>query len=330
MERPTIVFADVPVEGPMQNYLEELLTRVTLLHPQNCAPEEMDAVRETAVAWIGRSQPLRLSDLEAMPSLKLISAWGVGYNHIDLAAATGRRIPVCLNPVFSRSMAEAALALVLALSKRLPLLARDARSGTTPGQNDRGIEVRGRSLGVIGFGRIGQATGELAHRLEMQVLAYDPYLPAGQFPTWCRLVSLEPLLSAADFVVITAPLTAETRHLIGPAQLALMKPTAYLINIARGPLVDEAALFEALQTGQIAGAGLDVWEQEPLDPANPLLALDNVIPTPHKIGATWDSLEAVCRTIQSNVLRILAGERPENVLNPQIYDDPSRSIDQTR
>lgn len=326
VKQPVIVFADVPVEGPMLYFLEELQSRVTLFYPQNCTAQEMEAVRGITAGWVGRAQPLRRADLDAMPCLQLISAWGVGYNHIDVAAATERRIPVCLNPVFSRSMAEAALALVLSLSKRLPLLVRDARSGRSPGQNDRGIEIKQRILGLIGFGRIGQATGELAHRLDMQVMANDPYLPAGQFPTWCRPVSLDQLLSTADFVVLTAPLTAETRYLIGPGQLALMKPTAYLINIARGALVDEAALLQALQQGQIAGAGLDVWEQEPLDPANPLLALDNVIPTPHKIGATWDSLEAVCRTIQHNVLRVLAGERPEHVINPLIYDDPDSRI----
>jgi D-3-phosphoglycerate dehydrogenase len=323
MERPIVIFADVQVEGPMLVYLDELLDCVRLLHPRNCSPDEMEAARGEALAWIGRSQPLRRTDLDAMPAVKLISAWGVGYNHIDVNAATERGIPVCVNPVFSRSMAESALALVLALSKRLTLLMRDARDGKTPDQNDRGIEIKNRSLGMIGFGRIGKETGELARRLEMRVLACDPYLPAAQFPSWCRPASLAELLSTADFVLITTPLTAETHHLIGSPELAMMKPTAYLINLARGKIVNEAALFDALQRQKIAGAALDVWEQEPLDPANPLLALDNVIPTPHKIGATWDSLEAVCRTIQSNVLRVLVGEHPEHVINPQIYDDPT-------
>jgi phosphoglycerate dehydrogenase-like enzyme len=131
---------------------------------------------------------------------------------------------------------------------------------------------------------------------------------------------MEDLLRSADFVVIAAPLTPDTHHLIGEPQLALMKPSAYLVNIARGPLVDEAALLPALEQGRIAGAGLDVWEEEPLRPDHPLLTLDNVIGTPHGLGATWESLQQVCEAIQANVLRVLAGQRPEHVINPEVFE----------
>ncbi|HIC89432.1 MAG TPA: hypothetical protein EYP04_08525, partial [Anaerolineae bacterium] len=272
-----------------------------------------------AIVWISRRQPVDEQEIADMPKLRMLSAWGVGYNHIDVAAATARRIPVCINPVFSRSVAEAALTLILALSKHLPQLMRDARSGRRPHQWERGVEIRGKTLGVVGYGRIGGEVGKLGRRLDMEVIAYDPYLPVERFPGWCQSVTLEALLQAADFVVIAAPLTEETYHLIGERQLALMKPTAYLVNIARGPLVNEGALLSALREGRIAGAGLDVWEEEPLRPDHPLLALDNVIGTPHRLAATQEGLQRVCQAIQSNVLRVLAGERPEHVVNPEVF-----------
>jgi phosphoglycerate dehydrogenase-like enzyme len=326
VDLPTVVFSDINIVDSMQQSLENLFARSWVINPKTNTPNQIQSAKEVAVAWISRSQPLTRADLARMTYLKIISVWGVGYNHIDLIAATDRSIPVCINPVFSRSMAEGALTLMLALAKRLPFLSHCARSGNTPGEFDRGIEIRNRKLGIIGFGRIGKEIGELADRLGMQVFAYDPYLSVDNYPIWCQSVSLNQLLSSADFVVVTAPLTNDTYHMIGTTQLAMMKPSAYLINISRGQLIDEVALLEALHQGQIAGAGLDVWENEPLDPANHILTLENVIPTPHRIGATWESLDAVCQAIQSNVLRVLDGESPVNVVNPQIYENSNKGI----
>jgi phosphoglycerate dehydrogenase-like enzyme len=317
--KPVVVFSDVHIEGAMPEYLSELLERTEVLSLDRSTPEALEEARAEAVVWIARLHPVSQADLVRMPKLKMLSTWGVGYNHIDVAAATARRIPVCINPVFSRSVAEAALTLILALSKRMTQLMHDAHSGRRPLASERGVEIRGKTLGIVGYGRIGDETGELGHRLEMEVIAHDPYLPSDRFPVWCRSVTLEALLQTADFVVVAAPLTSETHHLISGPQLALMKPSAYLINIARGPLVDEAALLSALQEGRIAGAGLDVWEEEPVRPNNPLLALDNVIGTPHRLGATWESLQHVCEAIQENVLRVLAGQRPKYVVNPEVF-----------
>ncbi len=319
-DRPVVVFSDVHIEGRMPDYLSDLLARATVLSPGLSTPEAIQAARAEAVVWLARLRTVSQADLEAMPQLKLISTWGVGYNHIDVAAATARGIPVCINPVFTRSVAEAALTLILALAKRFTHLLRDAQAGRRPLESERGMEIRGKTLGIVGFGRIGEDIGDLGHRLEMTVLAYDPHRPPGSFPEWARQVSLETLLQTADFLVLAAALTPETHHLIGARELALMRPTAYLINVGRGPLVDEAALFLALQSGRIAGAGLDVWEQEPLRPDNPLLALENVVATPHKLASTWDSLRLICQSIQGNVFRVLAGERPENVVNPEAFD----------
>jgi len=172
---------------------------------------------------------------------------------------------------------------------------------------------------VVGYGRMGSEMGELCHRLDMTVVAHDPYLASDRFPVWCQPVALDYLFKTSDFVVLVAPLTADTHHMISTPQLALMKRSAYLINMGRGPLVDEAALLAALQQGQIAGAGLDVWEEEPVRPDNPLLVLDNVIGTPHRLAATWESLASLCTGIQTNVFAVIAGRRPENVVNPEVF-----------
>lgn len=319
-KRPVVVISDVNIEGAMPDYLSQLLKRTEVHSPDRSTPEAIETARAGAVVWVTRIQPVSEADLEAMPKLRMLSSWGVGYNHIDVAAATARHIPVCINPVFSRSVAEATLTLILALSKRLPQLMGNARSGRRPLQSERGMEIRGKSLGVVGYGRIGQEIGELGQRLEMNVMAYDPYLPPERFPSGCRSVSLEELLGTADFVVVAAPLTTETHHLIGQPQLARMKASAYLINIARGPLVDEAALLSALKARQIAGAGLDVWDEEPPQPDHPLLALDNVIGTPHYLSATWESLQSLCEALQSNIFRVLADKRPEHVINPEVFE----------
>jgi D-3-phosphoglycerate dehydrogenase len=319
MEQPIVIFEDIPIEGRVRDYFQELFERTTVLSPNNNPPEEIENAKQHAIAWISRIKQLDLSELSKSSNLKLISAWGVGYNHIDVAAATAKGIPVCINPVFSHSMAEAALLFILALSKRLPQLMQDAIVGRSTKQTERGVEIRGKTVGLVGFGRIGRETGELCKRMETEVTAYDPYLSPSEVPTWCQLLSLGQLLHTADFVVITAPLTSDTYHLMGSQQFKQMKPSGYLINIARGPLVDEKALIAALDAGQIAGAGLDVWEIEPVKIDNPLLHRDNVITTPHKIGATWESLEQVCRAIQTNVFLVLENKPPFDIINPEIY-----------
>ena len=304
----------------MPEYMNKLLKRTKVLSPAWAKAEDIEKAKAEALVCVARLQPMGEPELNAMPKLRMLSSWGVGYNHIDVAAATARRIPVCINPVFSRSIAEAVLTLILALSKRLPYLMRDALTGHRPLASERGMEIRGKTLCIIGYGRIGREVGEIGHRLEMEVIAHDPYVSPDSIPSWCRLVKLDALLQAADYVVITARLVPETYHLVGAPQLALMKPSAYLVNMARGPLVDEAALLAALRENRIAGAGLDVYEEEPVQPDNPLLALDNVIGTPHKLGATWEGMQQVCEAIQENVFRVLAGQRPEHVVNPGVFE----------
>jgi phosphoglycerate dehydrogenase-like enzyme len=304
--------------------MPELARQAQVVSAPRVPPDDLAAARHAGVACVTRAAPITGADLDAMPMLRLVSAWGVGYNHVDVAAATARGIPVCINPAFSRSMAEAGLTLVLALSKNLTRHIKNAKAGIRSPDSDRGMEIGGKTLGIVGLGRIGRELGDLAHRLDMAVVAFDPYLSGVDYPTWCKLVALPDLLRAADFVVVTAPLTRQTHHLMGAEQFALMKPSAYLINIARGPLVDEGALLAALAEGRIAGAGLDVWEKEPVRPDHPLLALENVIGTPHRLGATVESLQALCRSLEANLLRTLRGERPENAVNPEVFQGGPR------
>lgn len=318
--RPVVLFFDLPDEVVVRGLLADLEGRIDGHWMRSTSPDAWAAAGQEALVCVSRAHPLTAADIASMPRLRLISAWGVGYNHVDLAAATARRIPVCINPVFARSMAEAALVFILSLSKNLLRHVSDARTGARSSTAGRGVEIRNRTLGLVGFGRIGRELGDLAHRLEMRVIACDPYLPADAWPSWVQARPLDGLLRDADFVVIAAPLAPETRHLIGAPQLAVMKPSAYLINIARGSLVDEGALLAALREGRIAGAGIDVWEEEPVSPENPLLADDGVIGTPHRLGATVESLHALCASLKENILRALDGRQPLNVVNPEIFD----------
>jgi phosphoglycerate dehydrogenase-like enzyme len=320
-EKPIVVLSDIPLTLAMQGYLSELADVVKFVHPGEATSRAIASAAENAVVCVSRVRPVTSDDMQRMKNVKMLSAWGVGYNHIDVSAATALGIPVCINPFFSRSVAEAAFTLVLALAKRLRYLMRDATTGRDAGHQNRGTEIRGKTLGVVGYGRIGREIADLGHCIGMQVVASDPYVQPSHDQSWCPLVKLEDLLAMADFVVLATSLTSETKNMIDQAELARMKPSAYLINVGRGSLVNEAALLTALQKGQIAGAGLDVWEHEPVAMDHPLLALDNVIGTPHRLAATWESLEGVCGGIAENVRRVLNGELPLNAVNPEVLAD---------
>lgn len=266
-----------------------------------------------------RRRRLVQADFAAMPKLRLVSCWGVGFDHVDTAAAGRLGIPVVVNPVFETSVAEAGITLVLALYKRLPELTALAKSGTGAMDADadaiRGREVRGQTMGIVGFGRIGRAIGQLAHALGMLVVVADPALTSDDLPSWCTPLTLDELVSRADVVVLAAPLTDTTSHLIDRDQLARMPKGSFVVNVGRGGLIDEAALLEALLSGHIGGAGLDVWEQEPVDPAHPLLQLSNVVGTPHALARTRESYDRICAAIAANIQLLLEGRPPLHVVN---------------
>jgi phosphoglycerate dehydrogenase-like enzyme len=183
--------------------------------------------------------------------------------------------------------------------------------------------LTGRTLGVVGAGRIGKELLRMARAFDLKLLAADPYINAIELGyIGARKVDLDTLLADADFVVVCCLLNDETRHLIGAPQFALMRPTAYFVNVARGPIVDEAALIEALRAGHIRGAALDVFEQEPVAPDNPLLAMDHVILTPHSLCWTDECFHNMASTGLASIVDALAGRRPEFVVNPEVLVHP--------
>ncbi|NJE29922.1 hydroxyacid dehydrogenase [Thermococcus sp. 18S1] len=239
-------------------------------------------------AIIVRSKPkVTRKVIEAAPKLKVIGRAGVGLDNIDLEAAKERGIKVVNSPgASSRSVAELAVALMFNVARKVAFADRKMREGTWAKKQAMGIELEGKTLGVVGFGRIGYEVARIAHALGMKVLLYDPYPNEERAKeVGGTFASLEDLLRESDVVTLHVPLIDATYHLINEERLKLMKPTAILINAARGAVVDTEALVKALQEGWIAGAGLDVFEEEPLPADHPLTKLDNVVLTPH-IGAS--------------------------------------------
>lgn len=258
--------------------------------------------------------------------LSVVARFGVGYDNVDVAACTEAGVLLTITPDgVRRPVALSVMTLLLALTHRLlekDRLTREGRWAEKLGYMGQG--VTGRTLGVIGFGNIGREVFRLAEPFGMRHLAFDPHLPAdaGQ-ELGVDLVSLDELLAQSDFVAVCCALTPETHHLIGAAQLARMKPNAYLINVARGPIVDQPALTLALQQRQIAGAGLDVFEQEPVDPQDPLLTLDNVIVAPHAICWTDECFLRNGRSACESILDVAAGRTPRYVVNQDALEQPA-------
>ncbi len=266
--------------------------------------------------------------LARAPRLKMIANMGVGYNNIDVAAATRRGIPVSNTPgVLTDATADLAFTLILAVARRVVEGDRRVREGEFKLWAPflfLGREVSGKTLGIVGFGRIGRAVARRAGGFNMRVLYHsrNRLTPAEEKEWSAEYAGLEALLAEADFVSLHVPLSEETRHLIGAAELSRMKPTAYLINTARGPVVDEKALLAALQQGVIAGAGLDVYENEPaLTPG--LAEQANVVLLPHVGSATLETRTGMAAMAARNLIAGLGGQRPPNLVNPEILS-PSR------
>ena len=257
--------------------------------------------------------------VESAKRLAVVARFGVGYDNVDVAACTRNGVAVTITPDgVRRPMAQAILTFILALSGRLLQKDRLTRSGAWAQRLDfMGVGLTGRTLGSLGLGNIGRELFTLAAPLEMRHIAHDPYARPEATPG-VELVDLDALFRTADFVVVNCPLTAETRHLVNAERLALMKPTAFLISTARGPIVDQTALTDALRAGRIAGAALDVFEQEPIHPNDPILALDNVIVTPHALCWTDECFSGNGRSALGDILEVAAGRTPPNVVNPDV------------
>jgi phosphoglycerate dehydrogenase-like enzyme len=258
---------------------------------------------------------VRASSLRGVQSLRLVARLGVGVDNIDVAACTAARVLVTTTPdSVRRPMAAGAMAFVLALAHRVTEMDRHVRGGGWARFAHCGTGLDGRALGIVGLGNVGRELARLAAPFGLHILAVDPF--ATSVPDGVELCSLDELLRRSDIVVVTCPLTDETYHLFDASRLALMKPTAYLVNIARGPIVDGAALADALGAGRLAGAALDVFDPEPIGPLDPLLALDNVILAPHAIGLTDELFRLGGRSVARAVLAVAEGRLPEFPLNP--------------
>jgi phosphoglycerate dehydrogenase-like enzyme len=280
--------------------------------------EELLGELSGIAAIIAGSEPYTRRVMEAAPGLRIIARAGVGYDSVDLAAATERGIAVTITPGANQdAVAEHTFALLLALAKKLIAQHAGVAGGQWPRQAN--VPLRGQVMGIAGLGRIGKAVAVRAEGFGMRLLAFEPY-PDKAFVAkhHVTLVPLERLLAEADFLSLHVPLGPDSKHLINRRTLALMKPTAFLINTARGGLVCEADLLEALQSGRIAGAGLDVFEKEPPG-RNPLFGLDNVVLSAHTAGVDWQSLRDMAVSSAQAVASLSRGEWPaEKVVNADV------------
>jgi phosphoglycerate dehydrogenase-like enzyme len=274
---------------------------------------------------LGGVQASRRTFAEGAPNLIALARHGVGYDRVDVEACTANDVALCTTPSASKHpVASASMAYLLMLAKRLPDKDRLVRQGRWDLRGAYcGNEIYGKTLGIVGFGNTGGELARLVAPFAMRVLACDPYTPAetvrrlGAEPT-----SLDDLLRQADFVCIHAKLTEQTRGLVGERELSRMKPSAYLINCARGPIVDQRALTAALQERRIAGAGLDVFEDEPLSADDPLIRLDNVMLSPHTAAHTLELSIAMGEVNCQQMLAAARGESPPDVVNRDVLDRP--------
>jgi D-3-phosphoglycerate dehydrogenase len=257
------------------------------------------------------------------PNLILVSSSGAGYDPVDVDACTRAGILVVNQAGGNReAVAEHVIGLMIALSKRIIETDRIMRrEGGIDRNHFLGRDIYGKTIGIVGLGHVGRRLAELCHGLfAMTVLAYDPYVEAAEMGAHhAAKVGLDALLRASDFVSVNCPLTAETRGMIGREAFAAMRPRAFFVTTARGGIHDEAALLAALVDKRIAGAGLDVWADEPPPPDHPLLALDTVIASPHTAGVTEDARANVARIAVGNLIAALDGRRPERIVNPQAW-----------
>jgi len=257
--------------------------------------------------------------------LRVIARHGVGYDSVDVPAMTRAGVVVTNTPMpMPRPVATIALTFILALAGRLMLKDRLTRTNRWDERMDNmGMGLTGRTLGVIGAGRIGKELLRMARTFDMKLLANDPYVNAVELGyVGARKVDRPTLLAESDFVVTIPLLNAETRHLMGEQEFAQMKRGAYFVNVSRGPVVNEAALIAALRSGHLAGAALDVFEQEPVDPANPLLAMDNVIVTPHSLCWTDECFHNMAITGLQSIVDALGGKVPEFVVDRDVLAHP--------
>ena len=317
--------SQVPLSiASMELEAEELARINAELTDIECTTEdEIIKVAKDADALLVVFAPMTRRVLKALPKLKVIVRYGIGYDNVDVDAATDNGVVLVNVPDFClEEVSNHTITLLLAFGGKLALL----NEGTKQGRWDETQLIRAtagapyeQTLGLVGCGKIGRMTARKAQCFGLKILGYDPYVDTSLAEEYgISLVSLPELLKESDFVSIHTFLNKETRHLIGEKEFKQMKPTAYFINTARGAVVDEAALIKALQEKWIAGAGLDVFEKEPVNPDNPLLKMDNVIATPHCCSHTAASIKRLKTNVAQETIRVLGGLWPRNVVNKTV------------
>ena len=294
---------------------------IQLPHMKN--EDEMIARTRDADALVVSSWPVTRGVMSALEGLKVVVRTGVGYDVIDVPAATDLGVIVVNIPdLWIREVANHALALLLSWNRGVLAMDRQVHAGVWGGRvpGSRTGSLHGETVGIVGLGNIGSAFARRVAALETTVIACDPYVDDRHFAALgVERVSLEALAERSDYVSVHTLLNAETHHLIGDDFFRRTKPTALLINTSRGPVVDEAALTRALRERRLAGAALDVWEREPVAADNPLLKMDNVIATPHAAYFSSPAVAQVPRRCGEEVARVLTGQRPLHVVNPEVY-----------
>ncbi|MBU1207259.1 MAG: D-glycerate dehydrogenase [Proteobacteria bacterium] len=322
--RPKVLITRKIYERPLQLLKEKAEVTINL-KDRPMTPEEIIAALPGKIGMLAMgSDRVSSQILEAGKDLKIVANNAVGFNNIDLDAAIRLKIAATNTPdVLTDTTADLSFALILGVARRLVEADRFVRAGKWVGWKPNlmiGSEVHGKTLGVIGLGRIGSAVAKRGQGFNMRIVYTDirRLHPAIEQQHQLQFMPLRDLLQTSDFVTLHVPLTPETFHLLGAEQLRLMKKSAFLINASRGPVVDEKALVEALRAGTIAGAGLDVFEAEP-QVSPELLAMDNVLLLPHVGSATDETREKMVQTAVNNILAVIRGEIPPNILNPEIY-----------
>ncbi len=292
----------------------------------NPAPRELilSKVRNVEGLLCLLTDRIDLKVLESGRNLEVVSNYAVGFNNIDVDAATKRGIFVTNTPgILTETTADCTWALLMAISRRIAEADHHVRSGKwVHAWGPRmfiGSDVHGKTLGIIGLGRIGSTVAKRAKGFDMDLIYYD-INRREEMEEKLGIVfkSLDDVLHESDFVTIHVPLTKQTHHLIGRHELSMMKRTAYLINTSRGPVIDEKALYEALKERVIAGAAMDVFEQEPIDPKSPLLGLDNIVVTPHIASASVETRTKMAVVAAENLVSVLQGKEPPNLVNPEV------------
>ena len=320
---PKVLIAPMTLAGFDSPFIRTLRTAgFELVYPAKAAQMTEEELLPTLAgidASLAGSEPYTRRVLDANPKLKVIARVGVGYDAVDLAAATQHGIAVTITPGANHdAVAEHTFALILALAKGLVNQHNLTKAGGWPRKTT--LPVRGRTLGIAGLGRIGKAVALRGECFGMNLLAYEPF-PDADFVRLhnVSLVPFDRLLAESDFLSLHLPMTPESTHLINQQTLSKMKPTAFLINTARGGLVCEADLFDALKDHRLAGAALDVFEPEPPDLKNPLLTLDNLVLTPHAAGGDVKSRDDMANMAAQSIVALSKGEWPtEQVVNSEV------------